>query len=62
MDESLQDLGDHIAGALDNEVSSFTISYGELTLEAKSMRLSSFGPGARARRGMMSQGLTDDPR
>ncbi|MEQ9520001.1 MAG: NADH-quinone oxidoreductase subunit C [Parvibaculum sp.] len=39
MDESLQDLGDHIAGALANEVSSFSISYGELTLETKTDKI-----------------------
>ena len=39
MDESLTELGEHIAGALENEVTGFDVSFGELTVLARAEQI-----------------------
>lgn len=39
MDESLQDLGEHVAAGLADEVSSFQVARGELTVEARAGKI-----------------------
>ncbi|MEQ9144646.1 MAG: NADH-quinone oxidoreductase subunit C [Parvibaculaceae bacterium] len=39
MDESLQDLGEHVAAGLADEVSSFQVARGELTVEARADKI-----------------------
>lgn len=39
MDESLKELGEHIAGSLENEVTGFDIAFGELTVLARAEQI-----------------------
>lgn len=39
MDESLKELGEHIAGSLENEVTGFDITFGELTVLARAEQI-----------------------
>lgn len=39
MDESLKELGEHIAGSLENEVTGFEVTFGELTVSARAEQI-----------------------